>query len=314
MRFRTLPLSLIVLFTAAASDGPISPGAQKSTPVIPAKDASIRVDVAMTLVPVTVIDNAGRSVTGLDRENFRLFDNKKPRDIASFSREDQPVSVGIIFDCSRSMSDKFHIAREAPVELLQQLNPGDESFVVTVAESARLQTPFTNDLDTLRNSLLFINPNGSTALIDGVFLGLAQLKKAHNPRRALVVVSDGGDNNSRYTMHELRKITIEADAQIFTIGLHTSPRTPEEVSGPELLGNLSQASGGTDYIVHRAAELTPAMARISATLHNEYVLGYYPGDDDHSGKFRPISVELLVPRGLPPLRVFARAGYYTPQR
>ncbi len=188
-------------------------------------ESSIRVSVSMALVPVSVTDTNGRNVTGLRRENFRLLDDKQARDIASFSREDQPVTIGLIFDCSRSMSDKFLVAREAPAQLYRQLNDRDESFLITVADRPDLRQPLTSNFAELQNALFFTNPNGSTALLDGVYLGLAHIRKAHNPRRALIVVSDGGDNNSRYTLGELKKIALESDTEIFSIGLHLSPAT-----------------------------------------------------------------------------------------
>ena len=253
-----------------------------------------------------------RNVTGLRRENFRLLDDKQARDIASFSREDQPVTIGLIFDCSRSMSDKFLVAREAPAQLYRQLNDRDESFLITVADRPDLRQPLTSNFAELQNALFFTNPNGSTALLDGVYLGLAHIRKAHNPRRALIVVSDGGDNNSRYTLGELKKIALESDTEIFSIGLHLSPATVEERDGPELLGTLARASGGIHYSIRSVNEIADALAKIGTTLRNQYVLGYYPSSIAQSGKYHKIIVQLKLPASLPPLRIYARAGYYAP--
>ncbi len=268
----------------------------------------------MALIPVSVLDQNGRNVTGLQRENFRVIDGKEPRNIASFSREDQPITVGLIFDCSGSMVDKFVLARAAPEQLYRQLSDADESFLVTVSDNPVLRQPLTSNFGDLQNALFFVNPKGTTALLDGVFLGLAQMKKAHNPRRALIVVSDGGDNNSRYTFRELRRMAMEADTQIFSIGLHQAPGTQEEELGPELLEGLSRASGGIHYIIHNAGQIAGVMAKIGQTLHNQYVLGYYPPASAQSGKYRPVTVQLRLPQGLPPLQIFARTGYYTPER
>jgi len=278
----------------------------------PGVPASIRVSVNMILAPVTVLDQAGRNVTGLTQENFRVIDGE-PRPIASFSREDQPVSVGVVFDCSGSMKDKFMLAREAPLELYKRLNEGDESFLITVSEEARLRHALTSNLEDVQNALVFSYPHGATSLIDGVYLGLAELKKAHNSRRALIVISDGGDNNSRHTLKELVKIAMESDAQIFTLGLHDNPRSSEEVQGPELLESLAYASGGVNYAISGINRLGVVMGQIGVALHNEYVLGYYPPPDALGGKYRKIKVQLLLPQGIPPLRVFARTGYYAPE-
>jgi len=268
----------------------------------------------MVLAPVTVVDSLGRNVTGLGPENFRLFDGKEQREIVSFSREDQSVSVGIVFDCSRSMTDKFATAREAPHELFRELEEGDETFLVSVANSALLRQPFTSNFADLENSLLFIHPDGSTALVDGVYTALAHMKKAQNPRRALIIVSDGGENNSRYTMSELRKVIAEADARIFTICLHNSNATKEEAEGPDLLTALARSSGGINFPITHVSEMAEVMSKIGIILHNQYVLGYYPPANAPSGKYRPITVDLLVPRGLPRMHIYARSGYYAPER
>jgi len=302
-----LPL-LVSLGALTAADGPIRP---RSTDP---DAASIRVSVDMTLVPVTVLDAAGRSVIGLAAGNFRVIDGSTPRPIASFSLEDQPVSVGLVFDCSGSMREKFLTARTAPAELYKQLNEGDESFLSTVSDSSVLRQGLTSNLEDIQNALIFTPPIGSTALLDGVYLGLTQLKMARNPRKAVIVVSDGGDNNSRHTVHELTKLAMESDAQIFTIGLHENPRSAEELHGPQLMETLAHASGGVSYAVYDINRLHAAMGQIGVTLHNQYVLGYYPPPDAPSGKYRKIRVQLLLPSGLPPLRIFARSGYYAPEK
>jgi VWFA-related protein len=294
------------------SNGPAAAnrkGPQTTTPA-----ASLRVEVNMTLVPVSVLDPDGRNITGLTQANFSLLDGKEPRPIAAFSREDQPVAVGLVFDCSRSMRDKFVVAREAPVQLYRQLNEGDETFLVTISDQPVLRQRLTTTFTDIQNALLFTQPDGTTALLDGVYLALSQLKHARNPHKAMIVVSDGGDNNSRYSFRELQKIALEADTQIFAIGLHQGPATPEEESGPELLAGLAHASGGVHFPIQNANEIAGIMAKIGVTLHNQYVLGYYPPVTVQSGKYRPITVQLKVPVGLPPLRIFARAGYYAPER
>jgi Ca-activated chloride channel homolog len=212
------------------------------------------------------------------------------------------------------MSDKFLVAREAPTQLYRQLNDRDESFLITVSERPALRHALTSNFEELQNALFFTNPDGSTALLDGVNLGLAHIRKARNPRRALIVVSDGGDNNSRYTLSELKKLALESDAQIFAIGLHLNPNTVEERDGPELLGTLTRASGGIYYAISGADEIAGAMAKIGATLHNQYVLGYYPAMTTQTGKYHRITVQLKLPSYLPPLRIYARTGYYAPER
>jgi len=275
--------------------------------------ANIRVDVDMTLVPVTVTDQLGRNVRGLGKQNFQIYDDSQQRPIVAFSRQDAPVSVTLVFDCSRSMTDKFKIARDAASRLFQELNPGqDEAALVTVSDRAALRHKFTRDFGEIGDALTFTRPDGSTSLLDGVYLALAAAKKAHNPRKALVIVSDGGDNNSRYNLREILRRAVESDVLVYTIGIFKDPQSIEEVDGPALLTTLSDKTGGIGFVVPDPSEVGRAMAAIGVTLHNQYVLGYYPPDNAPSGKYRKIKVKLLVPAGLPPLQIYARAGYYVP--
>jgi Ca-activated chloride channel family protein len=276
--------------------------------------ANIRVDVNMALVPVTVLDTKGQNVLGLDRANFRVFDGTEQRPIVTFGLTDAPVSVGLIFDSSKSMRDKFRIARQAPAELFRQLNPDDESFLIAVSDKPEMRQDFTSEFSTIQNALLFTNPNGTTSLLDGVYMGLQHLKKAKNPRRALLVVSDGGDNSSRYTLRELAAVAAESDTQIFSICLSERPQTPEEADGPALLNRLAEASGGLSYLIASVNDMRRAFGKVGVTLHNQYVLGYYPPENAPAGKYRKITVQLLVPTGLPKLNVYSRRGYFVPER
>jgi Ca-activated chloride channel homolog len=320
-----LPLSLLALVSlgAAASDdsdgqlsgaGPLLDTIRTPKTDILRPKTDIRIDADMTLVPVTVTDEHGRNVRGLERQNFRILDGKEIRPIVAFSREDAPVSVVLVFDASRSMRDKFKAARDAASHLFQQLNPDDEVSLITVSDRAVLRRDWTSNLGEVADALVFAGPDGTTSLVDGIYLGLEQMKKARNPRKALVVVSDGGDNNSRYTMRELIDKAIEADAMIYTVCLYQNPQTPEELGGPELLEDLAGKTGGISFLSKQLNDFGNIMGAIGVTLHNQYVLGYYPPNDVPSGKYRKIKVELLVPQGMPPLNVYARSGYYTPQR
>ena len=210
------------------------------------------------------------------------------------------------------MLTKFRDEREAPLQLFDQLGTAGESFLVTVSDRAALRTPLTTDLEQITNSLLFTQPNGSTALLDGVHLALTELKKSRLSRKALVVVSDGGDNNSLYSMREMEKIVMEADAQIFTILLCTNPATPEEVRGPDLMRRLALQSGGTNFVIRRMEDIHDAMSKIGVILHNQYLLGYYVPDEAQSGQYRRIAVQLLLPSKVTGLAIHARQGYYAP--
>ncbi len=310
------PDSLEVASGDTSGTGPLLDNARRQKPAADEPARSIRVNTDMTLVPVTVTDAFGHNVRGLEKQNFRVFENSELRSIVAFSREDAPISVGLIFDSSRSMRDKFKMARDAASQLLQQLTPDDEAFLVTVSTRAELRQDFTANVGEISDALVFTNPDGSTSLLDGVNLGLERMKKAHTPRKALVVVSDGGDNTSRYTLQEMLAKAVEAGTFIYTICLFQDPQTREEVAGPDLLAGLAQKTGGMTFFVkdREMNSLGQVMGEIGVTLHNQYVLGYYPPENAQTGKYRKIKVQLLLPKGMPEMRIYARTGYYAPER
>lgn len=317
MRIWIFTAALFLFPAVLPASGPVNsagPLSVRSVPRTPGTHSSIRVDVDMTLVPVTVVDPIGRNVTGLRPDNFLLFDGKNSRPIVSFSRQDAPVSVGIILDSSGSMRHKLNAARRAVQELFKQLNPEDEALLITVSGRAEIKSSLVSDPSSMANTLMFGKAGGLTPLVDGIYLALQRMRHAHNPRKALVVVSDGGDNNSRYTLRELLSYASECDTQIYTIGLLENPQSPEEAEGPELLKRLAGHTGGRAFAVRGETDMRDSMARIGITLHNQYVLGYYPPGDVPPGKYRKIRVELRVPRGTPQLQVYARRGYYAPLR
>ena len=275
------------------------------------KDDAIRVEVRLVLVPVTVTDALGRIVHGLARESFKLYEDRVLQPITSFSSVDTPASVGLVFDLSGSMGDKIDEARRAANAFWGTANPDDEVFLVTFADRAELQMGFTTDFAEVQDKLLFARAHGKTALIDGIQLAMRQLRKARNSRRALLVVSDGGDNNSRLSESELLSIAREADVQIYGIGIHDNPRAPEEAGGTMLLEKLSQATGGLHFVVRNPDDLRDIAAKIGVALHDQYLIGYYPPPGPE-GKWREIRVQIAAPKQWPRLQVYARRGYYGP--
>lgn len=268
----------------------------------------------MTLVNVSVLDPLGRIVTGLRQENFRAFEEGTEQEIVYFASDDVPVSIGVIFDMSGSMADKIQKSRNAAVQFFRTANPDDEFFLVDFNDQAQLITPFTSDVDQLQNQLMYTAAHGMTALYDGVYLGLSQMRSAHHERKALLILSDGGDNHSRYTETDIRRFVQESDVQVYAIGLFepNGGPTPEEQHGPALLSDLTQMTGGRLFVVQNLSELPDIATKISMELRNQYVLGYIPSNRAHDGKWRKIKVRVRPPRGLPPLTVYARTGYYGP--
>jgi len=225
-----------------------------------------------------------------------------------------PVSIGVIFDMSGSMSDKIDKSRQAAVQFFRTANPQDAFFLVDFIDRAQLISPFTASVDDLQDRLMYTGAHGLTALFDGVYLGLSQMHGAHNTKKALLILSDGGDNHSRYSETEVRKFVREADVQIYAIGLFEPGGGPteEEREGPGLLNDLTTMTGGRMFVVKSVSQLPDIATKISMELRNQYVLGYRPSQRAHDGKWRKIKVRLNPPKGLPPLTVSAKSGYFAP--
>jgi Ca-activated chloride channel family protein len=272
-----------------------------------------RVNVNLVLIPLTVTDPMDRLVTGLQKENFFVYEENHMQTISSFSTQDAPVSIGIVFDMSGSMADKILRARDSILEFMKTSNPEDEYFVIGFNDRPELIEDFTSSPDKIESRLANVKAGHRTALLDAIYYGLNKMKQARYPRKALLVVSDGGDNRSRYTENEVREEVRESDVQIFSIGIFDpEAATPEERTGPILLSDISDATGGRLFKVDDIAEMGDVAAKISAELRNEYVLGYAPTNRKHDGKWRKVKVKLVPPPGLPPLTVHARNGYYAP--
>ena len=282
----------------------------------PLPRANIRVDTTVVLIPVTVTDPLNRFVTGLEKENFRISEDKVEQKIQQFSSEDAPLSVGLVFDTSGSMGSKLEKSRQAVAEFLKTMNPDDESFLVEFNDRAELALGFTKSPEEIQNKLTFTQSKGRTALLDAVYMALHTMKKAHNQRKALLIISDGGDNSSRYTETEIKNLVREADVQIYAIGIFepvsSRGRTAEELGGPGLLQEIAEQTGGRAFGVENLAELPDIAAKIGLELRNQYILGYSPSNKERDGKYRKVKVTLVQPKSLPPLRAFWRLGYYAP--
>ncbi len=272
----------------------------------------------MTLVNLTVTDPLDRLVTGLEREHFRVYEDGIEQEVVTLSSEDVPVSIGLVFDMSGSMSDKVEKAREAAVQFMRTANPQDQFFLVSFNDRAELTSGFTSSVDELQNRMMFTASRGRTALLDAIYLGLSQMRGAHNGKRALLIISDGGDNHSRYNESDVKNYLKEADCQLYAIGIFDPigirSRTPEELEGPSLLSEMTEMTGGRVFPVGNLGELPDIAAKIGMELRNQYVLGYKSSNARHNGAWRKIKVKLRPPKGLPPLNVYAKTGYYAPNQ
>jgi Ca-activated chloride channel homolog len=282
----------------------------------PQAETSFRIDSNLVVIPVSVTDKMNRFVLGLDKGSFHLYDNGVEQKIVHFSGEDAPLSVGMAFDISGSMDYKMSASRDAAQLFLKTLNPDDEAFLAEFNDKVALSVPFTGQSQDIRTALQNVQPGGLTALLDAVRFSLTEMGKAKNARKAIVVISDGGDNHSSYTAQQIESLVREAGVEIYAMGvfdpLASLALTPEEVSGPKLLSEIAMQTGGRAFAATVAGDLPSVAARIAIELRNQYVIGYYPKDQVRDGKYHTVEVKVTEPAPMPDLKLHWRQGYYAP--
>jgi Ca-activated chloride channel homolog len=275
--------------------------------------ANLRVDKNLVLEPVSVVDNENRPVVGLERSNFRVFDDKVEQKIESFSTEDEPVAVGLVFDISGSMDQKLRESRMAVKAFFATANPEDEFLLVEFSDTPTLAVPLTNDSHQIETRLAFSESRGKTALLDAIHLGLTEIKKSKKSRRALLVISDGGDNHSRYREREIQELIRESDVLIYAVGIYEPwdllDRTPEELAGPSLLKEVAEQTGGREYSVGYVGRLADITKTIGIALRNLYVLGFSPTNTRRDGRYHAVQIKIVRTHGLPPMLASWRLGY-----
>ena len=266
----------------------------ESVPKLDAHVNPLRVNVDLALVSVAVTDEMNHVVTGLKKDAFTLFENGIEQEIQQFSTEDGPISVGLILDFSKSMSNKMEAQRAAVEAFFQNANPDDDYFVVTVSDHPRMVADRTQSIHSIQSALGELTPAGSTALLDAIYLGADQMRHARYPRRALLIISDGGDNHSRYKLKDVKAMVRESDIEAYAIGLFDTAlfKTYEEFMGKKWLGQITDATGGHTVTVGNLAGLPEAAAGISWELRNQYVLGYRPRSAEMSDERRIIKVRV----------------------
>ena len=275
----------------------------------------MRVDVNLVLVPVTVVDSLNRPVIDLPQQNFSLTEGGIPQKIQYFSREDAPISVALILDFSGSMHNKIEYVLQAVDQFFQNANPDDDYYVITVSDRPMLVSDSSQSTNTIQAHLATIEPRGMTALYDSIYLGVNKLRTARYKRRAMVIISDGGDNRSRYTLKEIKSILAESDVLTYSIGVFDDVPIPlfksiEERFGRKWLDDVTRVSGGRDIPADDRRKIPEISALISRELRNQYVLGYRPTDGTFDGKWRKISVKLATNPGQ--MHVHFKEGYVAP--
>jgi Ca-activated chloride channel homolog len=294
-------LSLVLLCSAIQ--------ARQSLPKSP--NQMLKIDVDLVLVNASVSDIQGRMVTGLERENFQLWEDKVEQKIDYFSTEDSPLSIGLIFDSTGSMADKISTARDAAVTFLKTGNPEDEYFLVTFSQDARLVEDFTTDIARLQNRLIFSAAKGLTPLFDAIYMGLDKMKSAGNKRKALLLITDGEDNHSRYSFADIKGYVKEQDVQIFAIGIvNRFGELAQGKTGRGIIEDLVNITGGRPFFPDSVYELEDICSKIAVELRNQYVLGYRSTNEAKDGKWRKIRLKVNPPKGISGLSVRGKSGYY----
>jgi Ca-activated chloride channel family protein len=268
---------------------------------------TLKVDVPVVLVSATVSDTKGRLVAGLERQHFRIWEDDVEQRVEYFSLEDMPLSVGLVFDATGSMAEKLPIARDAATAFLKTSNPRDEYFLIEFSDEPKLVQDFTTDVSRLQRRLFSTYAQGLTPLFDAVHLGLEKITSGKNTKKALLVITDGEDNHSRYTFADIREFTRQQEAQIYAIGLVNSR------IGQMTIRDLIETTGGRAFFPSSPDQMEDICTRIAIELKNQYLLGYRSKNEARDGKWRQIRVEVNPPKGLPPLAVRARKGYYAPK-
>jgi Ca-activated chloride channel family protein len=278
-------------------------------------DKPLHVAVDLVLVPVTVSDSKNRSVTTLTKQAFALYEEDKRQDIRYFSEEDSPLSVAILFDVSKSMTDKIDTERAAIVEFFNNANPDDEYFAITFSDRPRMLENSTQSIDELQRKLMAIEPGGPTAMLDAVYLAESKLRSARYKRKAIVIFSDGGDNASRYTLREIKSLVQESDVQIYAIGLFDTffVSTLEEKLGKWWLSEITDPTGGRTITVDNRSKVPQAAATISREMRNQYILGYRPNLAGAS-RWRKIKVSVTQPESEQRLHAHYKKGYLSAGR
>jgi len=280
----------------------------------PNRDSTIKVDVGLVVLHTTVLDDRGKFADGLKEENFRVYEDKVEQKLATFKREDVPVSMGLVIDNSGSMRDKRPRVNEAAITLVEASNPSDEAFVVNFNDDfyLDLDKDFTNSIPELKEALERIDSRGSTALFDAVIGSLDHLKKASKDKRVLLVVTDGEDNSSHNTLEKTLREIQKTDTVVYTIGLLGDEKRKEKNHAMKALKEIAEASGGLAFFPESVDDVHNICEQVAHDIRNQYTLAYYPSNTKKDGSFRAVSVQVIPPRGRGKLVARTRNGYYAP--
>ena len=296
----TFMMFVYSLPTASQTQPPAKEKPQESAPPpSQKKEEKFVIKTNMVSVTVTVSDQNRRFVTGLEKKDFEVYDDKVKQDIALFSTQDSPLTLGIVYDVSGSMNPLSKQSFHALKGLFEYSHPQDEYFVISFSNRSKLIQDFTSVPEDIINKAVFIKPKGGTALFDGIYMALEKVKQGRHEKKALLIISDGEENSSRYSFKELRNSLRETDAQLYAIGLGEGGSLPQ----------ITQTSGGLTFFPQEYGEVADIYARIALMLRNQYVIGFYPTDDSGTVRRHKLKINVKVPKQLGKVSTFYRNGY-----
>jgi Ca-activated chloride channel family protein len=284
-------LSLTLSVSALAQSG------QKASP----QEDRLRIETKLVSLTVTVRDKNRRFVAGLTKDDFEVFEDKVRQEIAIFRNDDSPLTLGIIYDVSGSMSDLTHWSFSALRRLFEYAHSDDEYFIIGFNDRTKLIHDFTSATNEILNRVVFMKSKGSTALYDAVYSALEKVRAGRHEKKAILIISDGMENSSRYSWRELKNALRETDAQIYAIG--------QGAEGATTLESISATTGGLTFFPYEESEVTDVYTRIALMLRHQYILAYYPTNSAASSRWRKVKVTAKGPRPLGKLQVFYRDGY-----
>jgi len=280
-------------------------------------EPTLRVDSSLVLIPAQVTTREGAPIMDLKRQDFRIYEDGAEQEISYFAKDDAPVSIGLLLDSSGSMRNKKQKSSEAAASFFRTANSEDEFFLIEFDDRPKLVLPFTKDTDLIYHEISHARPYGRTSLFDAIHMALGVMKAAQHERRALVIVSDGGDNRSRRTFTAIKGDMLEADVQLYAMGIFdpegASQGSREEAEGPQVLDNLAEITGGRHFPVLNVGTLPEVSTRIGQLLRNRYLIGYNPTNASRDGRYRGIKLNLAAAAD-PGVHVQYRKGYYAPQQ
>lgn len=275
-------------------------------------DDRISVKTDLVTLTLTVQDLYGRYVSGLTQDAFTVIDNNKEQEISFFSDSDAPISIGILFDVSGSMSgDKIIKARKALSRFILTSHPSDEYYLIAFNSRAQMLVDRSRDGDAVLQKLTLVRPKDNTALYDAVYLGVERVTRGTHQKKALLIISDGQDNSSRYNFGEVRRLMKESDVVTYAVGIiGRGDSSSLGMQGQAFLDEISSVTGGKAFYPESDVEMDEIFERIALELRHQYSIGYIPKDFEPDGKWRKLKIKVKPPRGLPRLTVRGREGYF----